>query len=140
MQIVIEMLGDLTDTIWNNITFSNLLALLAVGISVVAYWWSKQSVRAQTYVFLLREYASVEMCNSIRRLRAWFNECNEEPNNAVEKWWKDLTKEEPEPEAIQIDKARRYVDHYFCTVKEIRRAGLICSDFYEKLVAVDRKH
>lgn len=140
MQIVTDTIKDWINTIpylctilWKNITFSNVLALFAVVISVIVYWWSKRSVQAQAYVTMLREYASVEMCNSIRKLRNWFNE---HKNEAATIWWKDLTEQtQAQAKAIELDKARRYVDHYFNTAKEMKKAGLISSDFYKKLIS-----
>ena len=58
---------------------------------------------------------------------------------AVTKWWEALLNEEAngeaKEEAVKLDKSRRYVDHYFNTLKELKRAGLISYEYYENLTS-----
>jgi len=106
------------------------LAVGAAAAAAIAAWLSAREVRRAAQGNLIanyvKEYASAKMCDALRTLGNWRHDYGKK---CVEVWWERLL--DGDAEAEEVDKARRYVSHFFGTAKELKEKKLIGEEYYQ---------
>jgi hypothetical protein len=103
------------------------IMLAAVGIACVSAIFSLRSIsvtakaaQATLYVKLQERYASHEMRDDLRNVRSW-RELHG-PDCASE--WARLY-DQNDADALEVDKSRRRISHFFGTIADLYRLGLL---------------
>lgn len=117
---------------------SILTAVSAAGAAgaAIATWQSARATQKATEGELLsrfmEEYSDVKMLRALRRLNDWKHTQGE---NFEEKWRKAF--EKGEPEAVEVDLARRHVSHYFQRALLLHESGYVSQRFVKAVGSVD---
>lgn len=118
---------------------TQIITLLLTAITVIgALWAAFEAMRsasaakaigeAQLLVHFLDQYASDEMLKSFRTLRNW--EKNRVPDFAI--IWKKL-RDQGDLEALELDKDRRRVLHYYLKARLLHERHYVSSQFVKAI-------
>jgi hypothetical protein len=103
------------------------IMLASVGVALVSaiFSWRSSRVAAKTaqatlYVRLQERYASHEMRDDLRNIRSW-RELH--GPDCASKWAKLY--EQNDHDALEVDKSRRRISHFFGTIADLYNLGLL---------------
>lgn len=113
-------------------SFAAIGAAVAAISSLCSVKAIKTTAEAQLVIRFLDQYSEWRMLESLRILRNWKAENGTE---FADEWRKAL--EASDDEAIEVDKARRHVSHYFYKALRLYEAGYVGSDFLKEVGKVD---
>ena len=117
------------------LVLASISALGALGAAIGA-WLSARATRfaaeAQLFSRFMEEYGAPQMLKALRTLRNWKAE---QGNEFEEKYRKAL--ESGDPNAHEVDQARRHVKFYFLKALRLYEAGFVTKRFLKEVAAVD---
>jgi hypothetical protein len=134
IKLIIVRRGKM-DTVLISVIVATVAALGAVGAAIGSFLSAKSTrvvTEAQLVLRFLDDYSEWRMLESLRLLRKWKAENGTE---FAEEWRKAL--EAGSDEALEVDKARRHVAHYFYKALRLYESGYVRLDFLKEVGRVD---
>jgi hypothetical protein len=102
------------------------LSAIAAAVSAVFSWRSSQraaDTAATALILKFRDqYATNEMVVDLRNLRAWHDKYD---SQFAETWRQRLQQDDPDPEALIVDRSRRRVTSFFSNIAYLHSADLV---------------